>query len=97
VLQSDLQTPHVHLISNYRYAFLPNVPAEVIVDYLLKAPSIARNVPFTWTFLDGVPDGTLYLVWQPLNHLGTAAASDGYVWADPEGAFSLEMKGYVSY
>jgi hypothetical protein len=35
------------------------------------------------------------LVWQP-PQMGTSAASDGYVWADPETAFRSEARGYVS-
>lgn len=35
------------------------------------------------------------LVWQPLAKLGTEFASDGYIWADPEQAFSSHTKGYV--
>lgn len=48
-----------------------------------------------WTFLDGPQDGTVMLTWQPLNHLGTNFASDGYVWADVEQAFTFEARGYV--
>ena len=36
------------------------------------------------------------LVWQPLGKMGTQFASDGYIWADPETAFSSEARGYVS-
>ena len=48
-----------------------------------------------WMFLDAPTDGTVMLVWQPLNKLGTRFASDGYIWADPEQAFSQEHRGYV--
>ena len=48
-----------------------------------------------WMFLDAPADGTVMLLWQPLNQLGTRFASDGYVWADPEQAFSQEHRGYV--
>lgn len=48
-----------------------------------------------WTFLDGPPDGTVMLTWQPQNHLGNNFASDGYIWADQEQAFSFESRGYV--
>ena len=43
------------------------------------------------------PDGSVMLTWQPLNYLGTNFASDGYVWADVEQAFSFEARGYVWY
>lgn len=49
-----------------------------------------------WTFLDGPPDGTVMLTWQPLNHLGTNFASDGFIWADAEQVYSTEIRGYVS-
>ncbi|KOS48464.1 hypothetical protein ACN38_g658 [Penicillium nordicum] len=48
-----------------------------------------------WTFLDGPPDGTVMLTWQPQNHLGNNFASDGYIWADQEQAFSFESRGYT--
>jgi hypothetical protein len=67
------------------------------VDYLISAPKIVRELqPVRWMFLDGPPDGSLLLVWQPLNHLGTNFASDGYVWADVEQIYTTEAKGYVS-
>lgn len=34
------------------------------------------------------------LVWQP-SQLKSLAASDGFIWADAESAFSSEMRGYV--
>lgn len=49
-----------------------------------------------WMFLDGPPDGTVMLAWQPLNHLGTNFASDGFVWADVEQVYTTEVRGYVS-
>ena len=74
-----------------------NVNLDTIVDYLLQAPKIAKEVaPMSWMFLDAPRDGTLMLVWQALSQLHTRSASDGYVWADPEQAFSQEHKGYVS-
>jgi hypothetical protein len=48
-----------------------------------------------WTFLEAPPDGTVMLTWQPLAHLGNNFASDGYVWADAEQAFTFEARGYV--
>jgi hypothetical protein len=90
------QLPHLHLLSSVRYPTFANVPVDAIVDFLLKAPSVVQTTPFNWTFLDGPADGSLYLVWQPLNQLNTQFSSDGYVWADPEQAFTMESKGYVS-
>ncbi|KAL9600758.1 MAG: hypothetical protein Q9219_002999 [cf. Caloplaca sp. 3 TL-2023] len=49
----------------------------------------------TWTFVDAPADGTSMLVWQPLAKLGTEFASDGYIWADAEQAFSSQAKGYT--
>jgi len=48
-----------------------------------------------WMFLDAPEDGTVMLVWQPLNQSGTQSATDGYIWADAEQAFSSEVRGYV--
>lgn len=48
-----------------------------------------------WMFLLEPPqDGTMMLVWQP-GQLGTQMASDGYVWADAESAFSQDKHGFV--
>ncbi|KAJ5779145.1 hypothetical protein N7457_006865 [Penicillium paradoxum] len=35
------------------------------------------------------------LTWQPQNHMGVNFASDGYIWADPEQAFTFESRGYT--
>ena len=73
------------------------ISIETVVNHLLEAPKIVRDLhPMHWTFLDAPADGTVLLAWQPLNYLGTSFASDGYVWADPEHAFTHEAKGYVS-
>lgn len=48
-----------------------------------------------WMFLDAPPDGSVMLVWQPLNKLGTRFASDGYVWADQEQFMRHPHQGYV--
>ncbi|KAL8696424.1 MAG: hypothetical protein Q9224_002804 [Gallowayella concinna] len=45
----------------------------------------------SWMYIDAPRDGMMMLVWQPLAKLGTEFASDGYVWADPESAFSSEI------
>ncbi|KAH8705553.1 hypothetical protein BGW36DRAFT_353955 [Talaromyces proteolyticus] len=73
------------------------LPTETVVEYLLSAPKVVREMqPVTWTFLDPPPpDGTTILTWQPLAHLGTTFASDGYVWADAEQAFTFEARGYT--
>ncbi|MCJ1313963.1 hypothetical protein MMC25_007643 [Agyrium rufum] len=88
--------PHVHLVSTYTYPNLSNANIDTIVEYLLSAPKIAREVAaMNWRFLDAPQDGTVMLVWQPLNQLGIRSASDGYVWLDPEQAYNQEHKGYV--
>ncbi|KAI9789037.1 MAG: hypothetical protein M1816_006392 [Peltula sp. TS41687] len=88
--------PHIHLVSNFRFpVFGPDTPYETIVEYLLQAYNITRHsAPMNWTFLDAPPDNTVLLVWQP-SQLGLNFASDGYIWADPEAPFSLEVKGCV--
>lgn len=72
------------------------LPTDTVLEYLLSAPRIVRELhPMHWTFLDGPPDGSVMLTWQPLNQLGANFASDGYVWADVEQAFTFEARGYV--
>ncbi|EEP76213.1 predicted protein [Uncinocarpus reesii 1704] len=69
---------------------------ETAVDYLLSAPKVVRELqPMHWMFLDAPPDGTVMLAWQPLNHLGTNFASDGYVWGDAEQVYTTEARGYT--
>lgn len=87
----------MHLVSNYRYPVMNTLSKETAVEYLLSAQKVVRELqPVHWMFLDGPPDGTVVLVWQPLNHLGTDFASDGYVWADVEQVYTTEARGYVS-
>ncbi|KAJ5567196.1 hypothetical protein N7535_006502 [Penicillium sp. DV-2018c] len=87
--------PHMHLVSRHRYPSMHMMPSETAVEYLTSAPRICQTQPMHWIFLDGPPDGTVMLTWQPQNHLGNNFASDGYVWADQEQAFSFESRGYV--
>lgn len=86
---------HVHLVSSHQYPKLPQVNLDIAVEYLIQAPRIAREVaPMSWMYLDCPADGEVMLVWQP-SQLRTQAASDGFVWADAESAFSSEMRGYI--
>ncbi len=67
----------------------------MVVEYLIQAPRIVKEqAPMNWQFLTSPQDGDILLVWQP-PQMGAQEASDGYVWADPETAFSSEMRGYV--
>ena len=92
----ELQLPHIHLVSTHRFPLQAHVELSMVVEYLLQAPLIVRErAAMNWMFLDAPEDGTVMLVWQPLNQLGTQSASDGYVWADAEQAFSSEVRGYV--
>ena len=50
----------------------------------------------TWTYLQGPSDGTVFLEWQPASQRQSRFASDGYVWADAESAFTMDVRGYVS-
>ncbi|OKL61635.1 hypothetical protein UA08_03437 [Talaromyces atroroseus] len=88
--------PHMHLVSRNRYPTMTALPTETVLDYLLAAPKVVREMyPMHWTFLDGPQDGTTLLTWQPLAHLGTTFASDGYIWADAEQAYTFEARGYT--
>lgn len=87
----------MHLVSTYNYPLAHNIPVETVVEYLLQAPRITRDIaPVGWKFLDPPRDGTIMLVWQP-PQLGTQFASDGLIWADAEYAFDTDARGYVSY
>ncbi|KAF7714776.1 Uncharacterized protein PECH_007325 [Penicillium ucsense] len=87
--------PHMHLVSRNRYPNMHMMPTETALEYLLSAPRTCQTQPMRWTFLDGPQDGTVMLTWQPLNHLGTNFASDGYIWADPEQVFTFEARGFT--
>ena len=89
--------PHIHLVSKNRYPVINNPSLESIVAYLLEAPKIVRDLqPMQWQFLDAPADGTLLLVWQPVEYLGTAFGTDGYIYGDAEQTFKSEVRGYVS-
>ncbi|KAL8950254.1 MAG: hypothetical protein Q9222_003698 [Ikaeria aurantiellina] len=75
---------------------MSNAGFETNVDRLLAAPAIVQDVkPMVWMYIDAPGHGTTMLVWQPLAKLGIEFASDGYIWADAEQAFSSEIKGYT--
>jgi hypothetical protein len=90
------QLAHVHLVSSYRFPVLPQLRPEQAVEYLIKGPQIVRDTsPVIWTYFTAPPqDGTVILTWQP-PRMGTHFASDGMVWADPEQAFDMPVRGYV--
>jgi len=90
-----VQLRHIHLISSYNFPKLPQFNLDVVVEYLIQAPRIVKEqASMNWMFLQCPQDGDVLLVWQP-PQMGTQEASDGYVWADAEAAFSSEMRGYV--
>ncbi|KAL6714622.1 hypothetical protein ACLMJK_008047 [Lecanora helva] len=85
---------HIHLISSYQFPKLPQFNLDLVVEYLIQASRIVKEqAPMNWMFLSCPQDGDVLLVWQP-PQMGTREASDGYVWGDPESAFSSEMRGY---
>ena len=88
--------PHMHLISKYRYPITNNPSLETIVGYLLEAPKIVRDLqPVQWQFIEAPAEGTVLLVWQPLDYMGTNMASDGYVWGDAEQVAKSDVRGYT--
>ena len=90
-----MQLRHIHLIANHAFPKLPQFNLDLLVEYLIQAPRIVKEqASMNWMFLQGPQDGDVFLVWQP-PQMGVREASDGYVWADPESAFSSEMRGYV--
>jgi hypothetical protein len=52
---------------------------------------------FFWTYLDRPADGMIYLTWQPLEVMGTAFSTDGYIWPSAEVAYSMEVEGGYVY
>ena len=51
----------------------------------------------TWTYLQGPADGTVFMEWLPAGgQIQSRFSSDGFVWADAETTFTMDMKGYVS-
>ncbi|KAL8908399.1 MAG: hypothetical protein Q9207_000818 [Kuettlingeria erythrocarpa] len=92
---------HLHLVSNKKYPIYAHIQLDTIADWLLAAPAIVRGVDrgvdgVVWRFLDCPSDGTSMLVWQP-PQMGTEFATDGYIWADAEMAYSSQTKGYVGH
>ena len=88
------------------------MPVEQAFEFLIQAPRIVKEVaPMTWTYLQGPADGTVFMEWQPASGGGgmgggvggpsggqrpSRFASDGFVWADAENTFTMDVKGYVS-
>ena len=66
-----------------------------MAKHLLEAVKIVHGIStVTWmAFLEPPRDGTLMLVWQSPRI--SQYASDGYMWADDERAYSQPMKGFV--
>ncbi|KAF2661673.1 DUF1750-domain-containing protein [Lophiostoma macrostomum CBS 122681] len=87
--------PHVHLVSSYRFPTLAALQPAQALEYLIKGPTIVKDTAaVAWTyFASPPPDGTVLLTWQP-PRMGTHFASDGLVWADPEIAYDMNIRGY---
>lgn len=90
---------HLHLLLNVplpRPQSKPEgLPIDKVIEILLQAVKYIRSEKtVSWQLLDGPPDGTLLVTWQSPRKTGFA--SDGYIYADPERAFSQQARGYVS-
>ncbi|KAF2030838.1 DUF1750-domain-containing protein [Setomelanomma holmii] len=87
---------HVHLISSYRFPTTRSLQPAEALEHLIKGPQIVRDTsPVVWTyFTSPPPDGTVVLTWQP-PRMQTHFASDGMVWADPETAYDMNIRGYT--
>ncbi|KAF1916189.1 hypothetical protein BDU57DRAFT_496527 [Ampelomyces quisqualis] len=87
---------HVHLVSSYRFPTLPALQPAEALEYLIKGPQIVRDTsPVAWTYFSSPPpDGAVLLAFQP-PRMQTHFASDGMVWADPEAAFDMNVRGYT--
>jgi hypothetical protein len=94
---SSALLPHLHLVSKNRYPVSNNPSLDSIVNFLTDAPKVVRDLqPMQWQMLDAPQDGTMLLVWQPLEYLGNSAASDGYIYADAEQYYKSDVRGFVS-
>lgn len=88
---------HVHLVSTMPFPHQPSgLPHEVALQHLQNAPRIVRQMrPVRWEYWQAPPDGKIALCWQPQSQLGNNFATDGYVWAEPEAQFSVNVHGWV--
>ncbi|OCL01253.1 DUF1750-domain-containing protein [Glonium stellatum] len=88
--------PHVHLVSSYRFPHLATLQPPTALDYLLNAPKIVNDAAsVAWMYFQVPPqDGTVLLTWQP-PVMQSRFASDGYIWADPEATYTIEIRGYT--
>ncbi|KAF2747126.1 DUF1750-domain-containing protein [Sporormia fimetaria CBS 119925] len=86
---------HVHLISSYRFPSHPHLLPEQALDLLIKGPTIVKeSSSVAWTYFPTPPPhGSVHLEWQP-PRMQTNYASDGLVWADPEGVYDMPVRGY---
>ncbi|KAF8424887.1 hypothetical protein EV426DRAFT_71811 [Tirmania nivea] len=86
---------HLHCLSKMPYPPVASLLVEMVGDLLLRAPTTVQQHPFHWTMLDTPGDGSLFLVWVP-PMLNGGCASDGFVWADADQGYSMELpKGYT--
>ena len=84
----------MHLRSRHQYPVHQQLGFNNILEYLSNARQVVRNVaPMQWQFLTCPPDGSLMLVWQPVEEQGFG--TDGYVWGDAETTFSENHGRYV--
>ena len=91
--------PHLHLLLNVQFPrpqpIHGGLPVDKVIEFLLHAVRFTRSEKtVSWQFLNGPPDGTISVAWQPPS-MKTEFSSDGYVYADPERAFSQQVRGYV--
>ncbi|KAL2358571.1 hypothetical protein BJ546DRAFT_946096 [Cryomyces antarcticus] len=86
----------MHLISSFKYPLLPSINLDQVVEYLLHAPKIVKELaPMSWQYMHAPQDGTVLLAWQASGAMEGRFASDGYVWADPEATFAQSIRGYT--
>ncbi|KAH8727974.1 hypothetical protein GQ44DRAFT_757870 [Phaeosphaeriaceae sp. PMI808] len=87
---------HVHLVSSYRFPTASALQPASALEHLIRGPQIVRDTAaVAWTyFTSPPPDGTVILTYQP-PRMQTHFASDGMVWADPETAYDMNVRGYT--
>lgn len=85
---------HLHALCVIKYPLHQSLQPELLVEMLLKTPTVVQQYPFAWSMIEPPPPGSLMLSWHP-PAMGTSCASDGYVWADPENVHTVDVKGYV--
>jgi len=86
----DHLRPHIWAVSRYHYPAYPNLPVNVVAEFLFQAINVATTAPFAWDFIDCPAPGTLFFVWMSPNTF-VSPPTDGYSYLDPENVLHLPV------